>query len=191
MDRSTHSVPQPDRRHSAESRETSSRRGRQARAHVVGDDSTHGRSAGPGSANVQLMAGLCFVSTSCSLTTFGLSILFIVQPSHSSAMKYGEDVTTTSSHSLSTLRPTIGPPLYEILIDVDSIDDRMTCFIWQKDCALLSDSDIMMQDPSGPDSSCSNFRSSRSNHNSNTTTPALFQPAEEIVPRSSGLVPRH
>lgn len=181
-------VPKPDLRPSAEFKETSSRRGRQAtRAHVAGDDSIHADTdASAGSRKRKCPADdqplLRFPSLFSN--DFGPSALLSMQPSLSSAMNYGEDVTNTSSRGFSILRPTIELPLDEILSNVDPTDDQLTsCFIEQNESTFTSDSDIMMQDSSGPDS-CSDSQSSRSNYDSNVTTPPLSQPAEEIPPQT-------
>ena len=182
-------VPKPDLRPSAEFKETSTRRGRQAtRAHVAGDESIHtDTDASAGSRKRKCPAddqpSLRFPSLFSN--DFGPSALLSMQPSISSAMNYGEDVTNTFSRGFSILRPTIELPLDEILSNVDPMDDHWSsCLIGQTESILATDSDIMMPESSGPDSSCSDSVSSRNNNESNTTTPPLSQSAEETPPKT-------
>lgn len=175
-------VSKPDLRPSAEFKEASTRRGRQAtRAHVAGDYPTH--------ADTDASAGSrkrkCPVDDHPSLlrfpplfsNDFGPSALLSVQPSLSSAMNYGEDVINTSSRGLSILRPTIELPLDEILSNVDLADDHLSSLIAQHDSTLASDSDIMMQESSAPEPDSSS--DSQSSNNEPNTNASLSQLAEE------------
>lgn len=108
-----------------------------------------------------------------------------MQPSLSTAMNYGEDVTNTSSRGLSILRPTIELPLDEILNSVDHTDDQLSsCLIVQNESTLITDSDIMMQESSGSGSSCTDSQSSLSNNESDATTLSLNHSAEENPPQT-------
>ncbi|KAG6369838.1 hypothetical protein JVT61DRAFT_13395 [Boletus reticuloceps] len=182
-------VPKPDLRPSAEFKETSTRRGRQAtRSHVASDESTHTDSdASAGSRKRKYptddQPSLWFPPLFSN--DFGPSALLSVQPSLSSAMNYGEDVTNTFSRSLSILRPTIELPLDEILSSFDPADDQLSSsFTGQNESTLTDDADILMQESSGPDSSSSDSQSSRSNNESNTSTLSLSQPTEESPPQT-------
>lgn len=182
-------VPKPDLRPSAEFKETSTRRGRQAtRTHVAGDESAQtDTDASAGSRKRKCLTDdqplLRFPSLFSN--DFGPSALLSVQPSLSSAMNYGEDVTNTSSRGFSILRPTIELPLDEILSNVDPTDDHLSFrFIGQNDCTLTTDSDIMMQESSGSALSRSESRSSRNDNESNSTTFPLPQPAKDTPPQT-------
>jgi GATA-binding protein len=183
-------VPKPDLRPSAEFKETSTRRGRQAtRVHVAGDESTHAdtdASAGSRKRKCPTDDQPSLRFPSLFSNDFGPSALLSMQPSLSSAMNYGEDVTNTSSRGLSILRPTIELPLDEILSNVDLTDDHWSsCLIGQSESTLTTDSDIMMPESSGSGSSCSDSSYSHSNNNeSNTTTPSLSQFPEATPPKT-------
>ena len=158
-------VSKPDLKPSAEFKEASSRRGRQtSRALVAGDESydtasadlltTKDYSASYGSrkrkspSSSQLQPALRFPTLFS--TDFGPSALLSVSPSLSTPMNYGEDVTnSSSSYSLSILRPTIELPLDELLSSVDSPEEiRTTPFQPQpqNDHRAGCDNDIVMRD---------------------------------------------
>lgn len=183
-------VPKPDLRPSAEFKETCTRRGRQAtRAHVAGDEHTHtDTDASVGSRKRKCPTDdhplLRFPSLFSN--DFGPSALLSVQPSLSSAMNYGEDVTNTYSRGLSILRPTIELPLDEILSSVDPIDDHFSSTLMgQIEASILtSDPDVMMLDSSGSGSSRSESQSTRNDIESITTTLPPSQPVKEAPPQT-------
>ncbi|KAH0833816.1 hypothetical protein J3R83DRAFT_10977 [Lanmaoa asiatica] len=179
-------VPMPDLRPSAEFKETSTRRGRQAtRIPVAGDESTRTDT----DASTSSRKRKCPIDDQPLLrfpslfsNDFGPSALLSMQPSLSSAMNYGEDVTNTSSRGLSILRPTIELPLDEILDNVDPTDDLLSsCLIGQNEPTLTTDSDIMMQESLG---SGSESQSSRNDNELNTITFPLSQSAKETPPQT-------
>ena len=177
-------VPKPDLRPSAEFKETSTRRGRQAnRFQVVSDDAVHtDTDASAGSRKRKCPDDQpLFRFPSLFSNDFGPSALLSVQPSLSSAMNYGEDVTTASSRGLSILRPTIELPLDEILSSVDLVDDHFSsAIISQTESSLLiTDPDITMQDSSLPES-----QPTLSDTESISTPLPLPQPHQEALPQT-------
>lgn len=166
-------VNKPDLKPSAEFKETTSRRGRQAtRALVAGDESNDTACADLAAANdysmpsgsrkrksppSQEQPALKFPTLFS--TDFCPSALLSASPTLTTPMNYGEDVTNTfSSHSLSILRPTIELPLDELLSNVDSPEEiRITPFQFQ-DHRAGGDNDIVMQDSQAGECMFFNFQ---------------------------------
>ncbi|KAG9308246.1 hypothetical protein JVU11DRAFT_12133 [Chiua virens] len=181
-------VPKPDLRPSAEFKETSIRRGRQAtRTYVASDDSAHDTDASAGSRKRKCPTDeqpfLRFPSLFSN--DFGPSALLSVQPSLSSAMNYGEDITNTFSRGLSILRPTIELPLDEILSSVDPTDDIFpSCLMAQNDSISTADPDITMQESILPSLPIPETRSSSNDSESIASSLPLPQPAKETPPQT-------
>ncbi|KAL4077368.1 hypothetical protein J3A83DRAFT_4388805 [Scleroderma citrinum] len=151
-------VSKPDLKPSAEFKETASRRGRQVtRALVAGDESydptytdlvaTKDYSGSRKRKNPSSQDQPVLRFPTLFSTDFGPSALLSASPTLTTPMNYGEDVTnTSSSYSLSILRPTIELPLDELLSNVDSPEEiRTTPFQPQND-KNGGDNDIVMQD---------------------------------------------
>lgn len=182
-------VPKPDLRPSAEFKETSTRRGRQAtRAHVAGDEPTHtdtDASAGSRKRKCPTDDQPFLRFPSLFSNDFGPSALLSVQPSLSSAMNYGEDVTNTCSRGFSILRPTIELPLDEILSNVDPTDDIPSSWLMgPNESTLVTDVDITMHESSASASSRSESQASRIDNDLITTTFPLSQPPKESPPQT-------
>lgn len=154
-------VNKPDLRPSVEFKEATVRRGRQAtRTFVTGEESSDPAGAdygfkdsSPGSRKrknpITSQEGPILKFPSLFSNDFGPSALLSASLSLTTALNYGEDVTNTSSQSLSILRPTIELPLDELLTSVDSPEENpITHFHILND--VLNDksqnNDVIMQD---------------------------------------------
>ncbi|KAG6330886.1 hypothetical protein ID866_8204 [Astraeus odoratus] len=161
-------VSKPDLKPSPEFKETTIRRGRQAtRGHVAGDEqaSSDPTGADPGMKEISLSVGsrkrknpstsqeqpapLKFPSLFSN--DFGPSALLSVSPTLTTPMNYGEGVTnSSSSRSLSIMRPTIELPLDELLSALDSSsppeESQSPAIQPQPDLHTGSDNDVIMQD---------------------------------------------
>ncbi|KAF9235283.1 hypothetical protein BU15DRAFT_78114 [Melanogaster broomeanus] len=191
-------VSKPDLKPSAAFKETITRRRRPTtRANVAGDEAngctsnTHiemETSAGSrkrknfGSSNEQPF--LRFSSLFSS--DFGPSALLYAQPSNT--MNYGEDVTNTSSRGFSITRPTIEPPLDELLINIDATEDNhLSLQQCQSDYKVLVDSDVVMQETSQSGMLHTDSQTPRNNYDAGLATPPLSQSVKNALPQTAAL----